>query len=70
MGITKASVFPDPVTAYKVLRAYEYRSANQSVRLTSTTTSLFFMKSGIAPAWTGVIVSKPMSVSCSKLRKE
>lgn len=63
MGMTNARVFPDPVTALtRYNERVQMKSARhvfvlfrRNTRPTSTTTSLFFMKSGIVLAWTGVI---------------
>ena len=73
IGITNASVLPDPVTAYRERRGGTRGELTRSKvelvpeRLTSTTTSLLPINIGITLAWTGVIWSNFMSRILSAL---
>lgn len=75
-GITNARVFPDPVTAWRCptegaisLGGGGDIRDKARFKLTSTTTSLCCMNSGIVLACTGVICSNPRSRITSELRE-
>ena len=68
-GITNERVLPDPVTACTPQNLgqlrFTFRAWHLPPKLTSTTTSLCCMNSGMVLACTGVICSKPMSRTAS-----
>lgn len=67
-GIKKAKVFPLPVTALTSSAQHmNLERERERSQLTSTTTSLCAMNSGIAEAWTGVMRFKPMLDTASMI---